>query len=188
MLRYARNGVKKLLLSLTSFLAACSVIEQPAAMIPRWTTAWREAATVNDEKRLHDWRSSFVDALAAARKSGHSSEIAAEGALLDPDAALGPPAVSNGTYRCRIIKLGAQSQGMLDYVAYPAFLLASIIAFPVAWWIMHKWLQDFAYRISISWWIFLGAGLLAVIIALATISFQAFRAAIANPVKSLRNE
>ena len=90
-------------------------------MIPRWTTAWREAATGNDEKRLHDWRGSFVDALAAARKSGHSSEIAAEGALLDPDAALGPPALPNGTYRCRIIKLGAQSQGMLNYVAYPAF-------------------------------------------------------------------
>ena len=67
-------------------------------------------------------------------------------------------------------------------------LIASIIAFPVAWWIMHKWLQDFAYRISISWWIFLGAGLLAVIIALGAISFQAFKAAIANPVKSLRTE
>jgi putative ABC transport system permease protein len=67
-------------------------------------------------------------------------------------------------------------------------LMASVIAFPVAWWIMHKWLQDFAYRINISWWIFLGAGLLAVIIALATISFQAIRAAVANPVKSLRTE
>jgi putative ABC transport system permease protein len=67
-------------------------------------------------------------------------------------------------------------------------LIASVIAFPAAWWIMHKWLQDFAYRINISWWIFLGAGLLAIIIALATISFQAFRAAIANPVKSLRTE
>jgi len=67
-------------------------------------------------------------------------------------------------------------------------LIAAVIAFPFAWWVMHKWLQDFAYRINISWWIFLGAGLLAVIIALATISFQAIRAAIANPVKSLRTE
>jgi len=67
-------------------------------------------------------------------------------------------------------------------------LIASVIAFPLAWWIMHKWLQDFAYRINISWWVFLGAGLLAIIIALGTISFQAFRAAIANPVKSLRTE
>jgi hypothetical protein len=113
--------VNKFLLAALPLLAACSVIEQPAAMIPRWTTAWREAATDNDEKRLHDWRGSFVDALAAARKSGHSAEIAAEGALLDPDSALGPPPLPNGSYRCRIIKLGAQSEGMLDYVAYPAF-------------------------------------------------------------------
>jgi putative ABC transport system permease protein len=53
---------------------------------------------------------------------------------------------------------------------------------------MHKWLQGFAYRISISWWMFALAGFIAAIIALATISFQAIRAAIANPVKSLRTE
>ena len=67
-------------------------------------------------------------------------------------------------------------------------ILAFVIASPVAWWIMHNWLQDFAYRINISWWIFFAAGLLAVVIALATISFQAIKAAIANPVKSLRTE
>lgn len=67
-------------------------------------------------------------------------------------------------------------------------ITAFVIASPVAWFIMHNWLQDFAYRINISWWIFLAAGLLAVIIALATISFQAIKAAIANPVKSLRTE
>jgi len=67
-------------------------------------------------------------------------------------------------------------------------IIAFVIASPVAWWIMHNWLQDFAYRINISWWIFFAAGLLAVIIALATISFQAIKAAIANPVKSLRTE
>ncbi len=67
-------------------------------------------------------------------------------------------------------------------------IIAFVIASPVAWWIMHNWLQDFAYRINISWWIFLAAGLLAIIIALATISFQAIKAAIANPVKSLRTE
>jgi hypothetical protein len=106
---------------IAALLPACSLIEQPAAMIPRWTTAWREAATANDEKRLRDWRKSFTAALAAARKSGHSAEIAAEGPLLDPDAALGPPPIPNGSYRCRVIKLGAKSQGMLDYVAYPAF-------------------------------------------------------------------
>jgi len=102
-------------------LSACSVIEQPATMLPRWTTAWREAATANDEKRLRDWRKTFVAALAAARKSGHLAEIAAQGALLEPDAALGPPAIPSGTYRCRMIKLGAKSEGLLAYVAYPAF-------------------------------------------------------------------
>jgi len=73
-----------------------------------------------------------------------------------------------------------------DFVAL--ILVAFVIAAPVAWWIMHQWLQDFAYRISLSPWIFVAAGLLAIIIALATISFQAIKAALANPVKSLRSE
>jgi len=67
-------------------------------------------------------------------------------------------------------------------------IIAFVIASPVAWYVMHNWLRDFAYRINISWWVFLAAGLLAVIIALGTISFQAIRVAIANPVKSLRTE
>ncbi len=67
-------------------------------------------------------------------------------------------------------------------------VIAFIAAAPVAWFIMHKWLEGFAYRITISWWIFLLTGSLAVIIALATISFQAVKAALANPVKSLRTE
>ena len=66
--------------------------------------------------------------------------------------------------------------------------ISSLIAFPVAWFAMNKWLQDFAYRIGVSWWIFLMAGILATLIALFTISFQAIKAAIANPVKSLRTE
>ena len=67
-------------------------------------------------------------------------------------------------------------------------LIASIIAFPLAWWVMHKWLQDFTYRINISWWVFALAGSVALLVALFTISFQAVKAAIANPVKSLRTE
>lgn len=67
-------------------------------------------------------------------------------------------------------------------------IIAFVIASPVAWYIMHSWLNDFAYRINISWWIFIAAGLLSVMIALVTISFQAIKAAIANPVKSLRTE
>jgi putative ABC transport system permease protein len=66
--------------------------------------------------------------------------------------------------------------------------IAAVIAFPLAWWVMNKWLQDFAYRASINWWIFAVAGVVALLIGLITISFQAIRAAIANPVKSLRTE
>jgi len=67
-------------------------------------------------------------------------------------------------------------------------LIASLIAFPVAWWMMHKWLEDFAYRVSISWWIFFVSGAIALLIAIFTVSFQAIKAARANPVKSLRTE
>jgi putative ABC transport system permease protein len=66
--------------------------------------------------------------------------------------------------------------------------IASLIAFPIAWLVMNKWLEDFAYRVNIPWWIFLVAGLLTVIIALLTVSFQAIRAAFVNPVKNLRAE
>ena len=66
--------------------------------------------------------------------------------------------------------------------------IAIIIASPIAYFAMHKWLNDFAYRIPISWWIFVAAAVAATIIAILTVSFQAIKAAIANPVKSLRTE
>jgi len=67
-------------------------------------------------------------------------------------------------------------------------IIAAVIAFPVAWYAMHKWLADFAYRIDISWWIFILAGIIAACIALVTVGIQAIKAAMANPVKSLRTE
>lgn len=67
-------------------------------------------------------------------------------------------------------------------------LIAAIIAFPVAWFAMTKWLEDFAYRIDIHWWVFVLAAVLTMLIALATVSLQAIKAAMANPVDSLRNE
>jgi putative ABC transport system permease protein len=67
-------------------------------------------------------------------------------------------------------------------------LIASVIAFPVAWWAMNQWLQSFAYRIGVSWWIFVIAGLAAVLIALLTVTTQTIRAALANPVSSLRSQ
>ena len=77
---------------------------------------------------------------------------------------------------------------MLSKTFLKPVLIASLIAFPIAWWAMNKWLEDFPYRVTISWWIFVLAGLLAIILALITVSFQAIRAAVANPVKSLRTE
>jgi len=67
-------------------------------------------------------------------------------------------------------------------------LIAAVMAIPIAWFFMHKWLEDFAYRIAISWWVFGLSTLLAIIIAMATICLQVVKAAIANPVKSLRTE
>ena len=67
-------------------------------------------------------------------------------------------------------------------------MLAFIIATPIAWWFMSKWLEDFAFRIELKWWIFVVTGIVALLIALITLSFQAIRAAIANPVKSLKAE
>ncbi len=66
--------------------------------------------------------------------------------------------------------------------------VAIVIASPVAWWLMHNWLQDFAYRINISWWVFAVAAFVAIVIALLTVSSQSIKAALANPVKSLRTE
>lgn len=66
--------------------------------------------------------------------------------------------------------------------------IASLIAFPVAWWAMSTWLRDFAYRVNISWWVFALAGFIALLIAVLTVSSHAIKAALTNPVKSLRNE
>jgi putative ABC transport system permease protein len=67
-------------------------------------------------------------------------------------------------------------------------VISLLIASPLAWYFMNKWLLDFAYRINISWWIFIVAAALTILIALLTVSFQAIKAAVANPVKSLRSE
>jgi ABC-type antimicrobial peptide transport system permease subunit len=87
--------------------------------------------------------------------------------------------------------LGATT-GNIVYLFSKEFIILIAIAFaiatPVAWYFMHQWLQDYAYRIDVSWLIFLAGGIAAVMIALATISFQAIKAAMANPVESLRSE
>ena len=102
-------------------LTACAEFSPPATVVPQPSLDWRSVATDSDRERLREWRTAFVDALRAARASGHSAEIAREGALLEPDAALGGGPIPNGDYRCRVTKLGAKSPGMLDYVSYSAF-------------------------------------------------------------------
>nr|WP_315402100.1 ABC transporter permease [uncultured Sphingobacterium sp.] len=77
---------------------------------------------------------------------------------------------------------------MLSFEFIRLVVIAIIIASPIAWWMMHMWLEDFAYRIDIQWWMFAVTGLLAVVIALFTVSSQAIRAAVANPVNSLKDE
>ncbi|MES1216791.1 MAG: FtsX-like permease family protein, partial [Bacteroidota bacterium] len=87
--------------------------------------------------------------------------------------------------------LGANVTGIVQLLSkdfLKLVIIAIVIATPVAGWAMSKWLQQFAYRINISWWMFALAGLVAIVIALITVSFQAIKAAMANPVKSLRTE
>ena len=87
--------------------------------------------------------------------------------------------------------LGASLPGIVrllskDFLKLVA--IALVVAAPFAWYFMNKWLQDFAYRISIGWWIFVVAGSMALVVAFVTIAFQAVKAGMANPVKSLRTE
>jgi putative ABC transport system permease protein len=87
--------------------------------------------------------------------------------------------------------LGASVAGIIQLLGREFIVLimiAWVIAFPLAWWAMNKWLQNFAYRITIDTWVFIAAGVAALAIALLSISFQAIKAAVANPVKSLRTE
>jgi putative ABC transport system permease protein len=87
--------------------------------------------------------------------------------------------------------LGSCVGGILRLLAFDFMklvVIAILIATPASWYFMNKWLQDFAYKINIGWFVFVLAGLLAIVIALLTISFQSIKAALANPVKSLRTE
>ena len=87
--------------------------------------------------------------------------------------------------------LGASAQGLAGLLSkdfIKLVFISCLVAFPVAWWAMHNRLQNYQYRIQIDWWVFVMAGLVAILISLATISVHAIRAAVANPVKSLRTE
>jgi putative ABC transport system permease protein len=81
-----------------------------------------------------------------------------------------------------------QITSLLSWQFLKLVIIAFVIAAPISWWATHEWLQNFAYGIEVSWWIFGLAGIGAIFIALMTISHHAIKAAIANPVKSLRTE
>jgi hypothetical protein len=82
---------------------------------------WRAVATEGDRVRLRDWRTAFSHALEQAQAAGNAADVAGEGALLQPDSALGGGPIPAGDYRCRTIKVGAKGEGMLNYIAYPPF-------------------------------------------------------------------
>jgi ABC-type antimicrobial peptide transport system permease subunit len=87
--------------------------------------------------------------------------------------------------------LGASIPGIASLVSKDFLKLvavACLVAFPLAWWIMNSWLNNYQYRVGISWWIFLIAGAVAIVIAILTVSYQSIKAAVANPIKSLRTE
>lgn len=111
--------MRRACLALLSALTACSAIEPSPQVVSTDSANWHSVVTSDDRIHLRDWRHAFTEALAEARTSGHSGEVAREGALLEPDAALADGTIPNGLYRCRTIKLGAKAAGMLSYVSYP---------------------------------------------------------------------
>ena len=78
--------------------------------------------------------------------------------------------------------------GLLSMEFVKLVIVSTLLAFPLAWYAMNNWLQNYAYRVSINWWVFVAAGVAAMLIAVVTISFQAIKAALMNPVKSLKTE
>jgi hypothetical protein len=85
------------------------------------TQSWQQAVTDSDRQRLRDWRTAFTKALDQARTAGNAADIEREGKLLQPDVAMGGASIPDGDYRCRTIKVGAKSEGLLNFIAYPTF-------------------------------------------------------------------
>lgn len=103
-------------------LGLCALaIASGANAASKFAPDWRRVATSADRARIREWRTAFVKGLEDARASGHAAEIAAEGALLDPDAGLPDGRLQPGDYRCRVIKLGSKTGATGAFVTYPPF-------------------------------------------------------------------
>jgi len=102
-------------------LSNCAIPREPVPAA-REASGWRNVATESDRERLRGWRTVWLEALDRARSAGHGAEIARQGALLEPDAALTEPLPPPGDYDCRTIKIGSQGDSGLQYVVYPPFL------------------------------------------------------------------
>lgn len=109
-----------ILLPAALIAAACSLTSPPTVAVAP-SQQWRDVATPADRERIREWRIAFTRALAMARAAGHGAEIDREGALLRPDSAVAGMPIPNGLYACRVTKVGGQQEGLLDYIAYPAF-------------------------------------------------------------------
>lgn len=104
-----------------ALVVALALGAAPAVARDSIPTNWRNAVTDRDRDSLRNARQAWTDALAKARAAGAGGKLAAEGALFDPDRALGQAKLPLGRYRCRVFKLGARGPGNLDFVAYPGF-------------------------------------------------------------------
>jgi hypothetical protein len=113
------------LMAIAAIVSGCAMMNAPMGTVSREESLraddWRSVATPRDRERIRGWYDAWRDALASARAGGNGTAIAAEGALLDPLAALPNAHLPPGDYACRVIKLGSQGQTALSYVAYPAF-------------------------------------------------------------------
>lgn len=102
-------------------LAGCATAPRTGSAPAPSAQGWASVITRSDLSRAHDWRTAFTRGVAQARAAGHGAEVDAEGALLQPDAALDSSALPDGRYKCRVTKLGAKGSGMMPYIAYPPF-------------------------------------------------------------------
>lgn len=116
--RESRNGPE----AITPAPAAPVLSATPPSPVPRMAAeGWRRVVTPADRQRLSNWRTAFVEGLAAARTGGQATAIAREAGLLEPDAALDSAVLPPGDYRCRVLKIGSKVRGVPNFTAYPAY-------------------------------------------------------------------